>query len=75
MNAEDLREQRVILLVDALLRIEVVKMSSEAPMRRDKINDSSDDSLDLVAISLIVEALKCSLTKAPRVYSQFVFHG
>jgi hypothetical protein len=69
MDAKDLREQGVVLLVDSLLRGEVVEMASKAPVRRNEVDDSSDDSLDLVVVSVIVEALRSVLTKAPRVQS------
>lgn len=38
-------------MLDSLFRVEVVEMSPEAPVCRDKVDDSSDNCLDLVAIS------------------------
>lgn len=51
MDAEDLRQERVVLLLDTLLWSEVVEMSSEAPVCRDKVDDSRNKCLYLDAVN------------------------
>ena len=47
MDAEDLGQQRKVLLFDSLLRVQEKGVPTQAPMDSNEVEDSCNESLDL----------------------------